>query len=69
MFEGFSQIAFLINSGSQYQIRVIFSRSVGCGCPPPLLSEAFSNFVQTQMTVMPNDSTDDPERLDVANLH
>jgi hypothetical protein len=73
MFEAFLQIAFLLNSGlspfnsSQYRIRAIFSLSVHYEGTFSILCVNFS--MQTQMTVMRNDSADDLARLGVANLY
>jgi hypothetical protein len=73
MFQAFSQIAFLLNSG----LSLSTLRSTESGpffhslwttkAPFQILCVNFST--QTQMTVMRNDSADDLARLDVANLY
>jgi hypothetical protein len=73
-----SNVVFLLNSGlspfnsSQYRIRAIFSRYVK-GCPLPFIAkESFQILCVVHFstqTVMRNDSSDDLERLDAANLH
>jgi hypothetical protein len=72
-----SNVVFLLNSGLSpfnswwYRIRAIFSRS-GIGCPLLFFAKASLKILCVNFslqTVMRNDSADDLERLDAANLH
>jgi hypothetical protein len=70
MFEAFSQIAFLVNSGlSPFNSSGQFFHSLRTTKVPFLQILCVNFSMQTKMTVMRNDSADDLARLDVANLH
>jgi hypothetical protein len=70
MFEAFSQIAFLLNSGlSPFNSSGPFFHSLRTTKAPFLQILCVNFSTQTQMTVMRNDSADALARLDVTNLY